>query len=229
MSTKKASKQRAPAVRRRPGVEAQRRAVLEATWRVLGRQHLEDTRVEDVLREAGVSRQTFYRCFKSLDEAFAGVHEAVGAFLQEALQQALAGGAAPEAWLDQVIGAIVDAAVAAGPALAAIEREETRPGSPFYGARARRQEALAGLLQGWFQARYGLEASPWRARAALMAVNQLCVAVCDPARASADDVAAAKDAAAAVARGLLLLEGASAGLWTVEPAKAQPPELSPQT
>lgn len=203
--------------RARPGLDAQRRRLLEATWRVLGRRGLEDATVEDVLQEAGVSRQTFYRCFESLDAAFRAVRAELERELKDAVTATLAGADAPDAWLRRVLDAVFEAARRAGPALAAVEREETRPGSPFQGARARRQAALADLVLAWFRARHGLDADRWKVRAVLLAVNQLCVAVCDPTRATAADVTAARDAALALAEGLLIVEGRRAGLWDVVP------------
>ena len=216
-----------PSGRARPGVEVQRRRVLEAAWRVIGRLGLERARVEDVLAEAGVSRQTFYRCYASLDDAFRAVRGEVEGFLREAVLRGLAAAQdAPDTWLRGLLEAVFEAAVAAGPALAAIEREETRPGSPFEGARAERQARLAELVLASFRARHDLEADPWQVRAVIMAVNQLCVAVCDPARAGPDDVARAREAAWSLAQGLLLHEGWRAGRWDVvprDPAAPLPP------
>lgn len=199
-------------------MEVQRRRVLEATWRVLGRTGgLDAMRVEDVLVEAGVSRQTFYRCYESLDAVFAAVHAEIQRVLQEAVAGALAATTSPDDWLEAVLDAVFRAAVEAGPALAAVEREETRPGSPFEGARARRQALLADMILAWFRAQHDLDADPWRVRGVLMAVNQLCVAVCDSRRATPDDVARARAAAHAIAQGLLLVEGWRAGRWKVVP------------
>lgn len=212
----------------RPGVEVQRRRVLEAAWRVLGRIGLERARVEDVLAESGVSRQTFYRCFAGLDDVFRAVRAEVEGVVLGEVARALTAvdGESPVPWLRAALDAVFGAAVAAGPALATIEREEARPGSPFEGARAARQDRLVDLVLAWSHARLGLDPDPWQVRAVLMAVNQLCLAVCDPDRAGPEDVAAAREAAWGLAQGLLLREGWRAGRWDVvarDPAAPLPP------
>lgn len=207
----------------RPGVEVQRLRLLEAAKRVLARRAVEELRVEDVLIEAQVSRQTYYRCFDGLEPLVAALHAELETFLREAVARALDAADAPGDWIDALLVAVFDAAVAAGPALAAMSREEARPGSPREGARARRQAALAELMLAWGRARLGVDVEPWRVRAVLLAVHELCVSVCDPARVAPGDAARARDAARALARGLLLEEGRAAGLWDVVPRPGSPP------
>lgn len=53
--------------------ERMRARILDATMRVFAKQSLARPVIEDVVREAGVSRGTFYKYFNSLDEALIAV------------------------------------------------------------------------------------------------------------------------------------------------------------
>lgn len=211
----------------RPGLAAQRAKIAAAGFSLLGRKGLEDASVEDVLAEAAVSRQTFYRAFSGMDALFAEVRRRIEGFLTESLASRLKDARTPADWIGGYLDAVIDASLAAGPAVLALDREEKRPGSPFYGATAKRQASLAELAAGWARARFALELDPLQVIAVLAACRELCLRVAAPSGRKHGGVARAKEAGRALAEGLLLRAGARAGLWTVTPRSKESAVLLP--
>ena len=158
---------------------------------------------------------------------FAEVHRRIEAFLTESLQARLQDARTPEEWVGGYLDAVMDASAAAGPALIALDREEKRPGSPFYGATAKRQAALAGLTTNWARERFRLELDALQIIAVLAACRELCLRVAAPAGRKKDGIARAKAAGRALAEGLLLRAGVRVGLWTVVPRSKSAASLLP--
>ncbi len=91
--------------RRRPDYTAEVRALLEAARKVIdetGR-----ARVADIVAEAGLSNDTFYRHFRSKDELVAALSEDTTARIAVSLRRRMAGVEEPEAkvrvWLDGML------------------------------------------------------------------------------------------------------------------------------
>lgn len=208
---------------KRPGIAAQREVILHAALTVLGTRAIEDTRVEDILAAANVSRQTFYRAFKNLDELFWALAARVDTFLSEGLAARLDLASGPDIWITAYIDAVFEAALAIGPAIVAIAREEKRPGSPLAGATARRQARLAAQIRDWFAATYGIHADTWQIQAVLIASHEFCMRLAETRRNG--DVAAAKAALATLSAGLLLHAGIAAGALTITAADHRGREL----
>lgn len=58
---------KSPGTKKRPGVEQQRKIILNAAIDLFSRQRIEATSVSQICQRANVSRDTFYRCFKDRD------------------------------------------------------------------------------------------------------------------------------------------------------------------
>lgn len=81
------------------GSEAQRRAILEAMVRVVGRKGLKATSTADVIAEARASRTTFYEHFADKHECFLAAYDMV---VERLLAQVVAGCDAERPWLERV-------------------------------------------------------------------------------------------------------------------------------
>ncbi|WP_256789536.1 TetR/AcrR family transcriptional regulator [Frankia sp. AvcI1] len=87
--------------------ERERRAIIRAAHRLIGREGRAATPLEDILRGAGVNRRTFYRHFPSKDalvltmqrEAAAGVRDSLRAVVREAGDAR----AAAVAWIEELL------------------------------------------------------------------------------------------------------------------------------
>lgn len=70
-----------------PQTRTARERVLEGAREAFGRLGYEQTRVEDILEAASVSRPTFYRIFSSKQEAYEELDRIAVAYLQRAMEQ----------------------------------------------------------------------------------------------------------------------------------------------
>jgi len=96
----------------RPGVEEQRRLIAHAAVTLFGRQSSSVTSVSDICKAAGVSRDTFYRCFADKEALInalyqSSVNEHVLAVLNPASMNF-----SDENWVEQVSEETVDAILA---------------------------------------------------------------------------------------------------------------------
>ncbi|MEM1349486.1 MAG: TetR/AcrR family transcriptional regulator [Myxococcota bacterium] len=133
----------------RPGVEVQTKRILEATLELLATHPVEDLTASKVAQEAGTSRATFYRCFKSIQEVIESLYADFSASIIERLTGQL-GEEADERWLGGVVRRVVMDAHQMGPALVSLYREELRPDS-IGGRYARdRVQRQVELLQQWW-------------------------------------------------------------------------------
>lgn len=93
----------------RPGVEAQRRAILEAALALFGERGSSQTSIAELCRHAGVSRPTFYRCFEDKDAVVAALYdEAVHSPIRDALVAMQRAETEGEAVVGRVVDAIFD-------------------------------------------------------------------------------------------------------------------------
>jgi AcrR family transcriptional regulator len=145
-------------------VRDQRERILRALAETMVRKGYVGTAVADVLRTAGVSRETFYQQFSSKEDCFISAYEAaVGILLTGMMQAATAAGdAAGEecgdlradalARLDRALGAYLDA-LAAEPAFARLFLVETYAAGPaVLERRAATQQQVVGLVSTLLQA-----------------------------------------------------------------------------
>ncbi|WP_028921663.1 TetR/AcrR family transcriptional regulator [Pseudonocardia acaciae] len=87
------------------------------------------TVVADIIKRAGVSRETFYQQFASKQDCFVAALEAAIERLAAALAPARPGGGTPVQQLDRIVGAYLDA-LAAEPATARLFLIETYAAGP---------------------------------------------------------------------------------------------------
>jgi AcrR family transcriptional regulator len=97
--------------------------------RAFGELGYAETRVEDILRAAGISRPTFYKFFRNRDEVFDAIAESEAFSLIQAIRGAVSTDASPLERLDRAMDAYVRWRVATGPVGRVLDAEALRPGS----------------------------------------------------------------------------------------------------
>jgi AcrR family transcriptional regulator len=97
-------------------VATQRDRIIAATAEAMAELGYAATPVAEILRRAGVSRETFYEQFGSKQDCFVAAHEAALARLADAVSPVLGDHGAPLYRFDAMLGRYLDA-VAANPAL----------------------------------------------------------------------------------------------------------------
>ncbi len=95
---------------------AQRERIIAATAEAMAELGYAATPVAEILRRAGVSRETFYEQFESKQDCFVAAHEAALARLADAVSPVLGEHGPPIDRFDAMLGRYLDA-VAANPAL----------------------------------------------------------------------------------------------------------------
>ncbi|MFT3921794.1 MAG: helix-turn-helix domain-containing protein [Myxococcales bacterium] len=120
-----------------------RRTFLEATRRVFAREGYHALSVELVLREAGLSRPTFYKYFESVDAAIDVVLREVNDDLIESLLSAISSASAPYDKLEAALLAWRSWGERLGPMLRPLFAELHDPHSPASRHRKRTQRLLA--------------------------------------------------------------------------------------
>ena len=128
-----------------------RRALVAAATAVFAERGYAGASVEDVVREAGVSRRTFYVHFDDLPDALAAVHDAAGRFAMARVDEAVAAGASPGEKLERGLHALL-ALVSGNPGLARALFSEARLAGPRLQARQEKLRAhfatvLGGVLR----------------------------------------------------------------------------------
>ena len=135
----------------RPGVQVQRERIVDAAARLLIKQGIETISVDALRKRAEVSRATFYRCFKNLDEVVAALYErmedAVATRLVEMLPTERG---RPEDWVPSIVERVFEDAHRGGALTVALSREEMRPGSPAKQHRKRRIDRQANSIAQWW-------------------------------------------------------------------------------
>lgn len=93
-------------------VQAQRHRLLRAMAEVMAEQGYAATPVADVLRRAGVSRETFYQQFSSKQDCFLAAYELAASVILADLEREAATSGTPLQRFDRAIGAYLDALAA---------------------------------------------------------------------------------------------------------------------
>lgn len=124
----------------------QRMRLLTAMAEVMSEKGFVATSVEDVLKRAGVSRQTFYQLFSSKLDCFTAAFGVASDLLGRRMFDAAAGGADPLDRFERLAVAYLDA-LAAEPGYARLFLVEVYAAGPAaVRRRAQIQDALAGTL-----------------------------------------------------------------------------------
>ncbi len=145
----------AETVKQRPGVEQQRRDVIAAAVGLFAKSGTAPVSVSAICNAAGVSRDTFYRCFGNKDELVDALYrDAVSANM-------LAVTASPDAdytdagWLRDTIDATVDAILAEHQVAKFLFLESADPASHAHAVIEQAFDSAARSMQRWCRQRYG--------------------------------------------------------------------------
>lgn len=148
-----------------------RERVLRGAASVFGRLGYASTRVEDIVREAGISRPTFYKVFASKDAVFIALSERHHRTIRERLSVAFAAEAAPAAQLERAIESFLRWRAELGPVGRVLDLEARSPGTVLEDQRRRTLSYVLSLVQGGLQ-RSGREAADPALLRALIAATE---------------------------------------------------------
>jgi AcrR family transcriptional regulator len=135
--------------------------ILQAAMNVFGRLGYAETRVEDLLEEARISRPTFYRYFKSKDDVFDAVDEVVSMSFLQTWTSAVESVEGPAEKLEKGVDAYLQWLYATGPVASVTRRH---PGHPSMQIAARRDEGRRIIVDVFRQETLktmGKEYDPW--------------------------------------------------------------------
>ncbi len=170
------------------GVDGQRATILAAALRALATKPYEQLSVEDVLREAVVSRQTFYRCFSSKQALFHQIFRDGNALFLGAIAALDKSGDDPVTVADRALTGALSFVVHGGPALRALYRETIRPDGEFAPYRAEIFEAMVADIGGWARRDLNVQVDELLVRAVLLAIERLMFELAERGTPSAKDV-----------------------------------------
>ncbi len=143
-----------------PRARARRQRILQAARQVFVQQGVEHTKIEDLIREAGISRATFYRAFHSLDEVVEALYREYTIHVLSRLEETLPTGKPPQEGLDEVIEGVFRDVEAQGPLLRILFREELRPGSLAEGFQAERVQRQVERISAWWKESTQIQPDP---------------------------------------------------------------------
>ncbi len=133
---------------REPLTAASRIRILEGAIQAFGEHGYNDTRVEDILQAAGVSRPTFYKFFANRDEVFDAIVESQAFAVIQSMRGAIAMASDPLERLDKVLDAYLRWRAAIGPMGTVFLTEAMRPGSHA----SQQRQAVLDAATSWFTA-----------------------------------------------------------------------------
>jgi len=147
--------------RRRQNTAQFRMRILRAAMTVFGRLGYADTRVEDILEEAGISRPTFYRYFKSKDDVFDAVDEVVSMSFLQTWTSAVTSvdGAAQK--LEKGVDAYLQWLYATGPVASVTRRHPSHPEIHITARRDEGRRMIVDVLRKETFETLGVEFDPW--------------------------------------------------------------------
>lgn len=136
---------------REPDTAGSRLRILEGAMRAFGQHGYKDTRVEDILQAAGVSRPTFYKFFANRDEVFDAIAESQAFTVSQSIKGAIAMASDPLERLDRALDAYLRWRAATGPIGTVLDAEAMRPGSHA----GLQRKAILDAVTSWFTAEAG--------------------------------------------------------------------------
>lgn len=141
---------RRPRPRRRTEREApvagSRLRILEGAMQAFGERGYTETRVEDIIRAAGISRPTFYKFFANRDEVFDAIAESQAFTVIQAMKGAIAIAGDPLEKLDRSLDAYLRWRATIGPVGNVLVAEAMRPGS----SAGQQRQAIVDAVTTWF-------------------------------------------------------------------------------
>lgn len=144
-----------PTVRNRPGVEAQREVIVQAAVALFANRGSSVTSVSDICKAAGVSRDTYYRCFADKDSLIShlyqtSVNEHVLAVLNPDLMNY-----GDEDWVSQVSSQTVDAILERSTVAQFLYLESADPNSTAHRIINQAYDIAAERMQHWALEQFG--------------------------------------------------------------------------
>lgn len=145
--------------KKRPGIDAQRRAVVDVAVRLFTEQGTGGVSISQLCTAADISRPTFYRCFPDKDALVAHIYDlAVRDHVQVNLASVLQEGSRPEA-VRAALGVMIDRILERPRIAAFLFGESSDPRSPAHAIIQGSFDAAAREIRAWYAAR-GLSAPP---------------------------------------------------------------------
>ena len=141
--------------KKRPGVEQQRQAILEAAVELFSQAGTAAVSVSAISKQAGVSRDTFYRCYDNKDEVVDALYEkSVSGNMLAIVASDEADFADPE-WLAGAIDTMVDEILAEHQVARFLFVESADPSSAAHQVVESAFDEVALAMQRWCRERYG--------------------------------------------------------------------------
>ncbi len=138
-----------------------RMRIVRAAMNVFGRLGYADTRVEDILEEARISRPTFYRYFKSKEDVFDAVDEVVSMSFLQTWTSAVASVDGPLQKLEKGVDAYLQWLYATGPVAGTTRRQSTHPQLQIAKRRAEGLHMIVDVFRVETNKALGEEYDPW--------------------------------------------------------------------
>ncbi|MEM8607478.1 MAG: TetR/AcrR family transcriptional regulator [Myxococcota bacterium] len=146
--------------KKRPGLEEQRRILVDAAVKLFVQHGTRAVSVSQVCGEANVSRDTYYRCFEDKDALIDDIWErAANAHIETFIFHSLPNGGSLEAWLPTAIDQLFDAVFEEHELAHFMFVEFGDPGSRAHVAINQMFEGYAQQIQAYFHAYYGVRPS----------------------------------------------------------------------
>lgn len=139
----------------RPGLAVQRQRVLEAATRVFAQKSVSSATVADVLREADISRQTFYRCFSSMEDLADRLFDHAMLQIVGTVRRLVETQPVSPVWIREAIAEIFSLATHMGPLLSLVLEQSRRPGSVWESARLAAFNEIVDWIAQWAELAFG--------------------------------------------------------------------------
>jgi AcrR family transcriptional regulator len=162
------------ATRKRPGVDAQRRAILDAAVGLFRARGAAAVPVAEICQRAGVSRDTFYRSFADKPALLEALYDSAVREHMLAVVQAADVDFADPRWLHAVVGRTIDSILQNADVAQFLYIESADPESIAYALVNEAYDRVAARMRRWCRQRHG-EAPPAEYFKALLAGTQWLV------------------------------------------------------
>jgi AcrR family transcriptional regulator len=172
VSEKRVTSRVGPA-RKRLGTDGQRERLREAAITAFAADGIDATSVEEVISRADVSRQTFYRCYRSKAELLDDVHKLVTDRLVAVIAQMRDERLSPREAMASHLSRLFDHAARSGPIVCELGRQALRPDSSFHAHRKQRHAFAARFIATWVEARFRVKPSEPLTEAVVYGIEQL--------------------------------------------------------